>query len=92
MAGFEPVPHRSRFYFIEYSHDYFTTGCSFGYILHEPEVIGSILDYTRINFTCLKSIVESRNVDKNESDQGLEDDGEVQDPVAHASLEDGEAA
>ena len=35
----------------------------------------------------LKSAVETRNVDEDERDQGLEDDGEVQHPVAHAALE-----
>ena len=42
--------------------------------------------------TCLKSIVKSGDVDEDESHEGLEHDGEVQDPVAHASLEDGPTA
>lgn len=40
----------------------------------------------------LKSVIQSGNVDEDESDHGLEDQGEVQDPVAHAALEDWQPA
>ena len=38
----------------------------------------------------LKSTVEAGDVDEDEGDEGLKDDGEVQYPVAHAALKDGQ--
>ncbi len=40
----------------------------------------------------LKSAVEAGDVDEDEGDDGLEDDGEVQHPVVHATLKDGQTA